>query len=250
MKNIEKVLHYSIDYLGGVEANYILTNTALEILSYAHPLQNELKNLMSNQIDWSAPGSVHRIQPDEIEGILEGAKIQVFEDFQSLKAQTLIALWTGLELMIEDLFVAWMLNFPDCLNDKEFQNLKIPLSEFCSLDEESRIRKLYKLYIDQKNGAKTLGIGRFEVVLRALGLAGEVTDNISQSIYELNLLRNLFAHQGGRVDLKFRATEFGQVYELGKTFHIHDNPFRGYCSFTINYAETILERIKLKTDAL
>ena len=141
---ITKTLKNSIDYLGGIEANYITNNTALEILSYAHPLQDDIENLMRKQIDWNAPGSVHRIQPDELDGVLGCAELEVKEGFQRLKAQMLIGLWTGLEIMIEDLFVAWMLDFPDRLNDKIFQRIKIPLAEFCTLDGESRIRKLYE----------------------------------------------------------------------------------------------------------
>jgi len=243
LKKIKETLANNIDYIGGIEANYITNSTALEILSYAHPLQDEIENLMREQIDWTAPGSVHRIQPDELDGVLGCAEFEVNKGFQKLKAQTLIGLWTGLEIMIEDLFVAWMLDYPNHLNDKIFQKINIPLAEFCTLDEESRIRKLYESFI--KDLSKPIGIGRFESVLKALGLSETDTEpNVSKSIYELNLLRNLFAHQGGRVDRKFKNTELGQEWEIGGIYYIHDIPFRGYCGNTIKYVETILERIE------
>lgn len=243
LKRIKKTLDDSIHYLGGIEVNYTVSNTALEILSYAHPLENKIAALMRNQINWDAPGSVHRIQPDELEGVFDCAKSEVHAGFQTLKAQTIIALWTGLEIMIEDLFVAWMFDFPSCLHDKKFQNIKIPLAEFCTLETEPLIRKLYESYI--KDSSKPIGIGRFELVLKALGVKEvENAPEISKSIYELNLLRNLFAHQGGRVDVKFHQTEIGQAYKLGDIFYLYDNQFRGYCSHAIQYVESILSRIE------
>jgi len=68
--------------------------------------------------------------------------------------------------------------------------------------------------------------------------------DISKSIYELNHLRNLFAHQGGRVDRKFKNTELGKAWKLGEIYIIHDIPFRGYCCNTIMYVETILDIIE------
>jgi hypothetical protein len=244
LRKAEQVVNDSIDYLGEIQVNYILSTTTLEVLSYAQPLHNELKDLMYSQIDWSAPGAVNRIQPDELECVFEGAKNAVFSGFQLLSAQALVALWTELEVMIQDLFVAWLLDFPECLDHKIFQKLSIPFSVYHRLDEESRIQALYKIFVAHAPDTKSQGINRFEAILMPLGISGVVDGEIKRAIYELHLLRNLIAHQRGQVDLKFIETDFGKSYKLGDKVYIYDRQFRNYCAATMEYAYAILDRIK------
>ena len=221
----------------------MLGTTALEILSYAEPLSEEIRKLMRTQIDWNAPGSVHRIQPDELDRVLEGAGNEVADGFQRLKSQALVALWGGLEVLTEELFVAWVGEFPKSLDHEVFQKLRVPFTDFIRLDEESRVRSLYQIYVGSLPGARGMGVSRFEATIQPLGLSGHVDPDVARAIYELHLVRNLIVHQAGRVDLKFHQTEFGASYPLGEKVYLHDIQFRNYVAAVSAYGHAVLDRV-------
>ena len=143
----EKAIGDALEYMSGIEATHILSTTALEVFSYSQPIEDEIRRVMHSQIDWTAPGSIHRIRPDEIDGVMEGARHEVADGFQRLNSQALVALWGGLEVLIEDLFVAWIADHPECLAQEAFQKLRVSLAEFMRTDEEGRRRSLYQLYV-------------------------------------------------------------------------------------------------------
>jgi len=249
MTKAEKAVREVLDYCLGVEVTHILSTTALEILSYAEPLKEDIRKLMRTQIDWTAPGSVHRIQPDELDGVLEGAGNEVTDGFQRLKSQALVALWGGLEVLTEDLFVAWIAEFPKSLDHQAFQTLRVSFADFIRLDEESRIRSLYQTYVGSLPGARGMGVTRFEATIQPLGLSGPVDPDVARAIYELHLLRNLIVHQAGRADLKFRQTEFGAGYPLGEKVYLHDIQFRNYVAAVSAYGHTVLDRVTQRASA-
>jgi hypothetical protein len=243
MKKTEQAVREALDYCLSVEVTHILSTTALEILGYAEPLKEDIRNLMRTEIDWTAPGSVHRIQPDELDGVLEGAGNEVTDGFQRLKSQALVSLWGGLEVLTEDLFVAWVAEFPQSLEHEVFQKLRVPFADFIRLDEESRIRTLYQTYVGSLPGARGMGVSRFEATMQPLGLSGHVDPDVARAIYELHLLRNLIVHQAGRADLKFRQTEFGAACPLGERVDLHDRQFRNYVAAVSDYGHTLLQRV-------
>ena len=198
---------------------------------------------MQSRIDWTAPGSLHRIRPDELDGILEGAGNEVANGFQRLKSQALVALWGGLEVLTEDLFVAWVAEFPKCLEHEVFQKLRVPLADFIRLDEESRIRSLYHVYLGSLPGVRAMGVSRFEATIQPLGLSGPVEEDVARAIYELHLLRNLIVHQAARADLRFHQTEFGESCPLGENVYLHDVQFRNYVAAVSAYGHAVLDRV-------
>lgn len=244
MSKASATIRDALDYFQGLLKTHTLSTTALEILSYRQPIEEEIRALMQSQIDWTAPGSVHRVHPDELATILDGAGREVAAGFQTQKSQAIVALWSGLEVLLEDLFVAWVSDFPSHLDNEILQKVKITLSEFIRLDEESRIRSLYHAYLSSLPGARGLGVNRFEAALQPFGLSGSVDPEVGKAIYELQLLRNLIAHQAGRADAKFCATGFGSAYTLGEKVYLHDVQFRAYAAAVINYCHTLLTRVE------
>ncbi len=244
MSKASASIRVALDYLSGLLEVHALGTTALEILGYAQPIEEKLGSLMRSQIDWSAPGSVHRIPPEQLPAVLVGAARETAAGFQIQKSQTIVALWSGLEVLIEDLFVAWISEFPSHLVDEHLQKTKVSLAEFILLDEENRIRALYQACVGSLPGTRASGVTRFESLLAPLKLAGPVDAQVSEAIFELHLLRNLIAHQAGRADAKFRKTDFGSTYALGEKVYLHDVQFRNYAAAVINYGHTLLLRVE------
>ena len=100
MNNTKSKLQSDINSLNEVFQTYVLNTNALEILSYSLPLEKQIRALMRSQIDWTAPGSIHRIQPEQLSILLQGAENEVNGGFQPLKFQLILALWSTLEVLI------------------------------------------------------------------------------------------------------------------------------------------------------
>lgn len=243
-RRVDKAIGDALDYLEGIEVTHTLSTTALEVFSYSQPIEDEIRRLMHSHIDWSAPGSVHRIHPDEIDGVMEGARHEVADGFQRLNSQALVALWGGLEVLVEDLFVAWIAEHPESLNQETFQKLKVPLADFLRSDEEGRRRSLYQSYVATLSAGRGLGVTRFESILLPLGLAGTVEADVAEALYELHITRNLLVHQGGRVDARFRQSDLGSRYEVGDKIYLYATQFRNYMASVFAYAHLLGERVR------
>lgn len=226
---------------GEIEVTHLLSTTALEILSYSNPIKEHIRDTMRTQIDWTAPGSVNRIQPESLEGVIAGAESEVHNGFQRLIAQTLVALWGTLEVMTEDLFVAWLDAHPDFLEKDVFQRIRVPLSDFIRSDRQQQLSSIYHL-LRASLGEKQ-GINYFEAPLSHIGLSGPVDDEISRNLTELHALRNLIVHQGMIVDARFRQTEFGKAFSLGERVHIVERQFNAYQGSVLAYQDTVLKRL-------
>lgn len=243
-QSAEKAVGDALEYLRSIEMTHILSTTALEVFSYSQSIEAEIRAVMDSQIDWTAPGSIHRVPPEEIDGVMEGARKEVADGFQRLNSQTLVALWGGLEVLVEDLFVAWIGEHPECLNQEVFQKLKVSLADFMRMDEDGRRRSLYQICVASLASARSLGVTRFEAVLHCLGLSGSVEAEVAEALYELHITRNLLVHQGGRVDTKFRQSDLGSGFQLGDKIYLYGIQFRNYKAAVFAYATLLRERVQ------
>jgi hypothetical protein len=131
----------------------------------------------------------------------ERSKVDLRRDFRLLHASAVVALWGALEVAIEDFLIAWLMNNPSALRIEALQKTKIALAEYEALDREDRMRVLLRELERSVIGKQ--GVGCFEPLLDTFGLSGSVVKARKQGIYELQQVRNVIVHRGGRADRRF-----------------------------------------------
>lgn len=133
-----------------------------------------------------------------------------------------VRLWSIIEATVYD-FAIYTLSKPELVSDCEkLRTLKANALEFLQASEMERgeflfdelIRSL-RLHDDEKTG-----VGRFEAVLRALNLGGELDNNVSKLIIECCEVRNLIVHKQGRIDKQFVGKCPWVDAQIGETYRV------------------------------
>jgi hypothetical protein len=171
----------------------------------------------------------------------ELAQREVAENFPVLKAQAVISLWTYLEATMRRIVL-------DCIATKEGRavkevaELRVPLGDYESLDEESRHELIFELF--EKNCAAGLmnGVKRFEVLLQPFGLGGKFFKDWQKDIYELGQVRNVLLHRGGVVDRRFRKACPWRAESVGQHVITSDEDWRRFVEATNEFLLEILIR--------
>jgi hypothetical protein len=133
------------------------------------------------------------------------ARAEVENDFPKLRAHSLLDLWGALEVLIEDLLVAWLMHAPELLSSDQLSRVRIPLGEYQRLDEEERLRFLVHELVRERKADLKGGVTRFEVMLAVIGLDGEVGNSLRQAMWEVHQVRNSLAHRTGLADRRLLA---------------------------------------------
>ena len=74
------------------------------------------------------------------------ARSEVASGFPFLHAQTVIALWSSLETLINDYVMRSLIRRPELLTLKPWKDLKVRIGEYESLDQEQKARHLADIY--------------------------------------------------------------------------------------------------------
>lgn len=179
---------------------------------------------------------------EEAQARAELAKREVERGFPLLHAHTVVSLWGALEAAIEDTAVGIMFNEPHHLKNEALARIKVPLTQFETLDKEERIRYLIAELERGAAGAKR-GIDCFETVLRCVGLDGSADDETKKSLWEMHHVRNVLVHRGGIADRRLTESCPWLSLEPGKLVVIAHDKLGDYYNGTIVYASEVLIRI-------
>lgn len=176
------------------------------------------------------------------EYIAKFAKEQVDSGFPILYANAVIAMWTSLETLIEDILYHQFINNPKYLKSEIILYIKIPLVEFEELDKDERLRFIINELARQTKSDLKHGIARFEVLLEVVALGGPVTDELRKDIFELWAVRNLLVHRFGAVDRRFKNLCPWITVGNGEQFKINMDLYFRYHKAIADYAIEILIR--------
>jgi hypothetical protein len=140
---------------------------------------------------------------DDAKAMAKLAESEIKNDFPLLRSHTLMGLWGALEAMVEDLAVAWIQYDLSILDDLRFAKIKVPLVEYQKMDQQEQISFLVsEVQRDLRSELKG-GVNQFESLLNVVGLGGSVDRRVREVIFEVQNLRNAFAHRAGIADRKF-----------------------------------------------
>jgi hypothetical protein len=178
----------------------------------------------------------------------ELARREIDSDFPLLHAHALLGMWSALETCIEDLSAAWISYKPETLKLPAFVKLRIPLAEYEGLPPAERaafvVGELERdLKVDLKAGAT-----RFEALLGAIGLGGELDRRVGKSLFQTQQIRNVLAHRAGVVDrvLVERCPDLKLI--AGSTIRIGRELFVSSVHGMSVYAVTVRNRCASRSD--
>jgi hypothetical protein len=141
-----------------------------------------------------------------LRGIASFVEREVNSGFPLLIQHTLVALWGALDALTQDIAVAWLVNEPRVLSDASpFAKIKIPLLDFRQRSELQQAQYLVRELQRAQSADLKQGIGKFEIVLDAVGLSGSIPPGSRRSLLELSQTRHLLVHRGGIADDRFAS---------------------------------------------
>ena len=181
----------------------------------------------------------------ETEACAKFAQEEIDKGFPILHAHALTSLWGALDALITDLASVWLLNEPSVLARDQFAKLKIPLAEYELLGKENRMSFLVKELTRSLNADFKLGIGKFEVILEALGLVGEVEEDVRRTLLEMSQVRNVLVHRAGTVDRRFKESCPWVEVEVGSRLRIDHARYVRYSKAMHDYVLCLINRVRV-----
>ncbi len=159
-----------------------------------------LARALEAEIDWPGepaaepdPEGARRVAEAERWG--KFAETEITDGFPALHSHAVIALWASLEVLVADLAASWLLQERGALAREPIARLKISVARWAGLDEAERMTYITKELSRSLNADFKRGVGQFEAILDAIGLAGPVDPDVRRTLLELNEVRNVLVHR-------------------------------------------------------
>jgi hypothetical protein len=170
---------------------------------------------------------------------------EVKDGYPILHAHSVVALWSALEVLSEDLSACWLTNKPECWQYAPISKLRITLGEYEALPREERVRFVIRELARSLSVDLKTGIGRLEPLLGIFGLAPAVGPNLRRALHELSQIRNVIVHAGGRVDRRLLAECPWLPWRVDAPVIIDHTLYGWYYSGADCYAERVFNQALL-----
>ena len=231
LKEIDSLLVLSIRGIGGLRGVYALSKAIQEVdtLKCGHE---------------DKKSEITDVKLKDMKIISQLAESETKKGFPVLITHALISLWSTLEILIDDLVVAWLSNKPELLHHDRLAKVKIRLAMFLKLSEEDRILFLAEEIKRHHGVVYKKGIEGFEEILSYLTLTGAVNVSTKQKLIELKEIRNVYIHRGGNID--HRAIEMCKWMKWKKRqkVEIDFKGYRKYYETVCKYALCLVNRMR------
>jgi hypothetical protein len=170
-------------------------------------------------------------------------KDEIGNGFQILHAHSVVALWSTLDVLSDDLAVCWLSNQESAWNDPQIRKMKVHVREYESLTPHERHRLIISELSRSLSIELKTGVGKLEPLLGIFGLAPSVGKNLRRALHEISQIRNVIVHCGCRVDKKLLSECPWFPWEVGQPIWI-DHPLYGwYYQAAYRYAERVLNQV-------
>ena len=153
-----------------------------------------------------------------------------------LLAHSVVALWGALETAIPQFCRDWLLAFPQTLEFPAFSKLRLPMSVVLEEDRTVVMEQCVEEVSRSAGAPLKVGVGRFELLLQALGIIVPLAKEERDLFFEFSKLRNVFAHQSGIADRRFVAEcpSFGAT--VGEPVPMRWGHYHAYSGIVAQYA--------------
>lgn len=158
-------------------------------------------------------------QETQLRNAYESARREIDSDFELVHALTLLAAWGSFEAFIEDVCKAMLMADRTLLASKPFEKVKVPASVVVE-DINDQIHLIFTEASKNLNTDLGTGIGKFEPLLKLVGLDGDISDELRNAVFYAQRTRNAWAHRAGKADKRFLEHCGHLGFSLGNTVKI------------------------------
>jgi len=171
------------------------------------------------------------------------AQAEAEQDYRRSHQQFCISIWAHLESKIRMLCVGFVANEPHHLQSEKFRKIKVVISEYECLSEQEKAMFLIEQLENNVASPLRKGVNRFEDLLAVFGLSGKLEAQVTKNLYELNQVRNLIAHQEGKVDQRFSDSCPWLNISVGDPLNISTHDIERYFVSVMTYCKSITQRV-------
>ena len=181
--------------------------------------------------------------------LVEQAQTEAKGDHPLLHGHSLVAIWSAMETMISDVIEAWLMWWPAA---RTHVATVVPVSRFHSLPPEDwviAVRQVLDRRYQQVNQSprSPRRLDHYEWLLDALALPADSQDRdvrMSDNLWEMQQIRNVFAHKRGVADSRLVQNTPGLPFRVGDQIRIDRNAWSDLLVTTVLNADMITRRMK------
>ncbi len=160
-------------------------------------------------------------------------------DLHDIHVPGIIALWTSLEVAVEDTVTLILVNDPQAVVDAVLAGMKAPPKNSPPLDEDTARRAFSQL---ERIARQTRSVAEaYAHVLTVLGVNLSVPHDVSEVLAELNYVRNCLLHRGGTVDSRVTREAPSSGLAVGDMVHFTYEGYQRYFRAVGAFAQAMLE---------
>jgi hypothetical protein len=233
-----------MDYLEESGRLSSLYSEGVARLRGAHNLAVALDNvrdvLGEDETEVSPEAREKRLQREkELEDL---AKDEVASGFRLLSAHAILGAWGVFESAVDDWVVDWISRRPQDLSLDDATEIKLPAMAYVIQSARDRAEILFTALRKRQGQSFGAGINRFERPLATVGLSAAVPEFLSDALFELHKVRNVYAHSGGRADEQFVSDCPWFGLRVGDIVPVSNRSFNGYTCLLEIYLLLLLHR--------
>ncbi len=170
-------------------------------------------------------------------------------DHPLLHGHSLVAIWSALETMVGDLIEAWLLSWPSARTHVgalvAVSGLHgLPPDEWAAGARQALDRRYQKLNQKIRSPRR---LDHYEWLLAAVGLVAAAQDDdarMAQNLWEMQQIRNAFAHKRGSADARLVANCPHLGFKVKDQIRIDRHAWEDFLVTTVLYADVIVRRMK------
>lgn len=188
-----------------------------------------------------APSTSERLEEAEKEAALAIAEIE--KGFPVLHGLAVVALWSWLEHSAKGFIALWLRHRRDVISVPAVQKLRVKLGDYLQLGKEEQAQFLVELLEQDLASPLKRGVNRFQSLLEPFGLSDALPDGCARSLFELQQVRNAFAHRNGRADRRLRAECPWLKLKLNQPVQVSREMLLEYSNASVEFLLTLLYRV-------
>lgn len=164
--------------------------------------------------------------------------------FQYLYGLAVLRLWSSVEAALNDLCRARLEHDGYWRSMEALKGIKTDLHEFLGKSDAEQIAFVLDEVTTARKARFQPGAGRFEGVLNAIGLGGDVPAAVRKRMVWLSEARHVLVHRQGKVDAKFlsRHPDIGQT--VGEKLVVKEHQFSRSVAAVRAYAAIVGMRLE------
>jgi hypothetical protein len=170
------------------------------------------------------------------------------KDHPLLHGHSLVAIWSALETMVGDLVEAWLSWWPPAraraASMVSLSGLQgLPPDEWAASARQALDREYQKLNRKVRSPRR---LDYYEWHLGSVGLAADAQDDarMVQNLWEMQQIRNVFAHKRGVADARFVANNKHLSFRVRDEIRIDRHAWADFLVTTLLYADAVARQMR------